>query len=113
MEREWHRKGGLARIAKLTPEQRVELARKATNARWERERLHPEGKTAQLQKAIAVISRGLRARGVHPILQEQWKQWAKMVLDSPTNQPQDELPLGLTGQFPKTGVDMPTHADYI
>ena len=28
------RKGGLARAAKLTPEQRREIARKAANARW-------------------------------------------------------------------------------
>ena len=31
-------KGGKARAAKLTPEERREIARKAVNARWERER---------------------------------------------------------------------------
>jgi len=32
------RKGGLARAAKLSPERRQEIARKAVLARWERQR---------------------------------------------------------------------------
>lgn len=32
------RKGGLARAAKMTPEERTELARKAVNTRWARYR---------------------------------------------------------------------------
>jgi hypothetical protein len=32
------RKGGKARLEKLTPDQRREIAKKAVNARWERQR---------------------------------------------------------------------------
>jgi hypothetical protein len=37
-------KGGKARAATMTPEQRAESARKAATARWQRETEQPEGK---------------------------------------------------------------------
>jgi hypothetical protein len=55
------RKGGKARAKKLTPEQRTESARKAVEARWEKQRKLAqeikEGSAALLRKAQAAQAR--------------------------------------------------------
>jgi len=62
--------GGKARALRMTSEQRSEAARRAAAGRWNGPR--PE----RVAIAIATISRALKARGVHPIMERQWGQIA-------------------------------------
>ena len=57
------RKGGKARAAKLTPEQRQEIARHASEAaRLKRESMTPEERSELARKAVAVRWENYRRR---------------------------------------------------